>query len=161
MGQGKGRHGLRPRSDEDYLQRTRLDSGGSLWPANSRHLRCICVASPSSRIQHLNTAYCSQQPPSLARPRSAAFEKKKLPLLLTRFPHRAGFLRQKERYPLTKTWWTTTYVVRWNIGDDAIRSSGTCSSLEKIYRIFLHFSYTGVSSIFTGFFSILHGENPV
>ncbi len=120
--------------------RTTSSAPGRLWPANSRHLRRIRGASPSSRIQHLDTAHCSQQPPSPARPRSAAFlEKKIASLLLTYFPRPSGFLRQKELYQLTKTCWTP-YVIRWNIRDDAIRSPGMCLFWRK----------------YTGFFSIFH-----
>jgi hypothetical protein len=78
-------------------------------------------------------------------------EEKLASLLLTSVPHSAGFLCRKERYHLTRTWWTL-YVIRWNIRDDAIHSPGTCSISEKIYRSFLNFSYAG-------FFSIFHGEN--
>jgi hypothetical protein len=44
--------------------RTTSSAPGRIWPANSRHLRHIRVASPSTRIQHLDTVHCSQQPPS-------------------------------------------------------------------------------------------------
>jgi hypothetical protein len=74
-----------------------------------------------------------------------SFGEKPASLLLTCFPHPAGFLRQKERYQLTRTWWTP-YVICWSIRDDAIRSPGTCFFLEKIYGIFIHFSYRKILS---------------
>jgi hypothetical protein len=66
--------------------------------------------------------------------------KKKLASLLpTSVPHPAGFLRQGERYQVTRKWWTP-YVIRWNIRGKAIHSQGTCIFFEKIDQIFLHIS---------------------
>ncbi len=115
--------------------RTTSRAPGRLWPENSRRLWHNRVASPSSRIQHLATTSSASQVGSIFGEKTCLSPPDELPTSCSLPPPKGALQAYQD-------------VV------DALRNLGRRNSfsrylhfLEKLYLIFLQFSYTGFFSM--------------
>jgi hypothetical protein len=150
-----GRHGLRPRSDEDYLQSTReaLASKQSSSQAHSRFKPLEKDPPPlHSALQPAATKSGASQVGCIFGEKNC-LSPPDVPPTSCRLPPSKGAMPAYQ---------DVLDAVRNPLEHQGRRHSISryLHCFGEIYRIFLHFSYTGFFSIqvFTGFFSILHGE---